>query len=65
MTSLVHRIKNKIVLGNASSEANEDLFPSPPETRTWKWWNYSALWAGQSLDASWVRYISLISFHVC
>ncbi|KDR68705.1 hypothetical protein GALMADRAFT_1024794 [Galerina marginata CBS 339.88] len=53
MASILRRIEKKIALENYSNEANEDLLPSPPEARTWTWWNYSSVWAGQSLDATW------------
>ncbi|KJA21874.1 hypothetical protein HYPSUDRAFT_139808 [Hypholoma sublateritium FD-334 SS-4] len=53
MVSLTQRFKRKILLPSAVNDANEDLFPTPPEQRTWMWWIYSALWAGQSFDATW------------
>ncbi|KAH9487256.1 Allantoin permease [Psilocybe cubensis] len=53
MTGLFQRVTSKIAVGNSSQDANEDLLPSPPEARNWTWYNYSSLWAGQALDASW------------
>ncbi|HEX4121643.1 MAG TPA: NCS1 family nucleobase:cation symporter-1 [Verrucomicrobiae bacterium] len=32
----------------ASPLFNEDLAPTPPERRTWRWWNFSALWISMS-----------------
>ncbi|PPQ68480.1 hypothetical protein CVT25_008406 [Psilocybe cyanescens] len=60
MAGLIQRVKQKIVIENSSHDANEDLLPSPPETRNWTWYNYSALWAGQALDASWVCALFLL-----
>ncbi len=28
--------------------SNEDLDPTPPEKRTWRWWNYVTFYAGLS-----------------
>jgi len=32
----------------ASPLFNEDLAPTPPERRTWRWWNFAALWISMS-----------------
>lgn len=61
MASLAQCFKRKVRLQSAVNDANEDLFPTPPEQRTWMWWVYSALWAGQSFDATWVRVLVVIA----
>ncbi len=62
MASLAGRLKRKLILQSAVNDANEDLFPTPPEQRTWTWWIYSSLWAGQSFDATWVREVVSTAF---
>jgi NCS1 family nucleobase:cation symporter-1 len=32
----------------ASPLFNEDLAPTPPKRRTWRWWNFAALWVSMS-----------------
>jgi NCS1 family nucleobase:cation symporter-1 len=32
----------------ASPLFNEDLAPVPPQRRTWRWWNFAALWVSMS-----------------
>lgn len=39
-----HALHNAIKLESSSSLANEDLFPSPPEKRTWTAFNFFAYW---------------------
>jgi NCS1 family nucleobase:cation symporter-1 len=53
MTSLIQRVKQKVVLESAANDTNADLLPTSPQQRTWSWWTYSAIWAGQSFDATW------------
>ncbi|KAF8174760.1 permease for cytosine/purines, uracil, thiamine, allantoin-domain-containing protein [Pholiota molesta] len=52
-TQFIRHCKQKIIIQSAANDANEDLLPTPPEQRTWTWWTYSSLWAGQSFDATW------------
>jgi hypothetical protein len=61
-TQFIRRCKQKIIIQSAANDTNEDLLPTPPEQRTWTWWTYSSLWAGQSFDATWVRGTSSLEF---
>ncbi|EFE34848.1 uncharacterized protein ARB_06614 [Trichophyton benhamiae CBS 112371] len=60
-TSL-HVLHNAIKLESSSSLANEDLFPSPPEKRTWTAFNFFAYWWSESWAISaWSIGASLIT----
>ncbi|EGE00988.1 uracil permease [Trichophyton equinum CBS 127.97] len=57
-----HLLHNAVKLESSSSLVNEDLFPSPPEKRTWTAFNFFAYWWSESWAISaWSIGASLIT----
>lgn len=59
--------------GSKATWSNEDLDPTPPEKRTWRWWNFVTFYLGLSfgnwtlgstmvgIGLNWVRILGFIS----
>ena len=50
MKQTAHSVDPQFAAGASSSLYNDDLAPTTPAQRTWKWYHFAALWVGMVMN---------------